>query len=87
MEGQNELRALLRSGIEEPELLDRIIRLLNPWDADLVQLSDNELAKNYFIVNQQNNYWPLPDRGPLASEVVFDASHGYYVGPVVRPLL
>jgi hypothetical protein len=86
VEAQNELRELLRSNLIDQQLQDRIVRLLNPWRADVVHLSDEELIESYAIVNKGNNYWRMPDRGPEVSGLRFDAAHGYYIVPVVKIL-
>lgn len=81
LEAQKELRQMLAS--EDQVLRDRIIRLLNPWGADIVDFPEDRLKEWYSIV-QENSYWKLPSRG--SDTIMFDACRGYYVLPVVKPL-
>ena len=81
IEVQAELRRILVSG--DPALRERVIRLLNPWGVGAIDLPDDKLREWYSVV-QENNYWRLPRPG--SDSIMFDASHGYYVEPVVKPL-
>ena len=80
--GQAMLRELLKADLPAGRQ-GRLISLLNPRGSRVVELSDSDFRKSYFIT-AEDNYGRIS--GEWDSWAVFDAMHGYYVHPLVLPL-
>lgn len=82
IEGQDELRSLLSSR-PSAEFKERLIRLLNPRGAKVVELSDAEFHESYWVT-AEDNYGRIC--GEWDAMAVFDRAHGFYVHLLVVPL-
>ena len=81
VEGQDELRPLLRS--VDQHIRERAVQLLNPRRSPMVELSDADLQERYSVTTPDNYDSPF---GYWDKMAFFDAAHGYYVQVEVRPL-
>lgn len=79
LEGQQELRHLLGlNSICEGELRDRLIRLLNPRNARVIRVSDDDFNK-LCVPIREDNYAPAEPQNVLDRHADFDSVHGFYV--------
>lgn len=82
-EAQDELRGLLSSN--NAQIQKRVIAILNPRNADVVELSDEKLFNDYDITTRDNYAIPLSvDHADRTA--CFDARHGYYVALRIEPM-
>jgi hypothetical protein len=83
MSGQDDLRKLLRAFGGNQGSRDKIILLLNPRKAAVVELAEEDFRDRYDVTTEDNYATPF---GMWDRTAVFDAAHGYYVLAQVRPL-
>lgn len=78
LEDQCALRDLLRSHAEDAlQVRARIIAILNPREAPVVHLTDEQFTQLYHVTNEDN--FDLRDTVIEDIYAVFDADHGFYV--------
>lgn len=76
---QDELRQLLTTMRDsDSDLRHQVIRLLNPRNEPVKEISDEDFHTVYCII-REDNYEPLQPRNFMARNAVFDSNHGYYV--------
>ena len=80
-DGQQELRSVLVAG--NRIYRERVIELLNPRRAPIVELTAGDLREHYVVTGEDNYARPV---SVWDHRAVFDAGHGYYVQARFRPL-
>lgn len=84
-EGQAELRAMLREfDGDAKEIRHAIGMLLNPQDLEKIELSDDELSREYRIVTE-DNYRDMSSRSRQTRVRFYDSAHGKIVAREIKP--
>lgn len=79
---QGALRKMLQT--QDALLRQRLVALLNPRNAPVIELTDEKFRHDY-VITTEDNYAPPGDIDNADRNACFDARHGYYVTLRIEP--